>query len=107
MARSVEHERAVARLAGCADVDDVEAAVAQMHRRSSGETAHSCGVEHFDANAHSGGCLRVHALTYGLGRASRRPTERQDDTAHHQQRSDARRGAANQATSFHSETVSG
>ena len=78
-----------------------------MHRRSSGETAHSCGVEHFDANAHAGGRLRVHALTHRLRRASRRPTERDNEAARQQQRGDARHDATNQATSFHSETVSG
>ena len=58
MVRAVEHDAGVATFGGATALDDVEPAVAQVHRRAPREPADGRCVEHFDADADSSGRTR-------------------------------------------------
>jgi hypothetical protein len=107
VAGPVEHERAVAAFARCADADDVEPAVPQMHRGTSREPADARRVEHLDADADARRRLRIDALTNRLRCARRGSAQRETDSSDSDQQRYSYGSAENQATSFHRETVSG
>jgi hypothetical protein len=78
-----------------------------MHRGATRQTTNAGGVEYLDPDADARRRFGVYALTNRLRSARGGATHHENGSNHHEEKREHHCCTADQATSFHSETVSG